>query len=429
MKKHIVKEVEPGSIAREMGIEAGDALLSINGQKIADVLDYRFMLQEEELLLEIEKPDNEIWELDIEKDEQEDIGLVFESGLMDQPKECQNRCVFCFIDQLPKGMRKSLYFKDDDPRLSFLTGNYVSLSNLSQEEAERIAGYHLSPLHISVHAADPALRRKMLNNPKSDNLFEHLRRFNKAGITMHFQIVLCKGINDGAALDDTIKALSALATRAGSLSVVPVGLTKYRDGLHPLEPFSKEEAKKVISQVEKYKNFAYCSDEWYIKAGVPIPPYEYYGDFPQLENGVGMWALFEREFRQVLTEYTGEGTIGIVTGEGAEALMVQLAKLTSQDIKIYPVRNNFFGHHVTTSGLLTGGDIVAQVKEKARQDGCKGVFLPGNMFRDGTECTLDDMQREEIEESFGIPVWIGSNNGSEFAGQIEGTYRRSALND
>jgi len=390
---HKISDVEQDSIAAELEIEAGDSLLSINGQKIADVLDYRFLIQDEELTLEIQKPNGEIWEIEIEKDEAEDLGMIFESGLMDTERDCNNRCIFCFVDQMPKGLRPSLYFKDDDPRLSFLSGNYVTLTNLSAAEAKRIAKYHLSPLHISVHAADPNLRCKMMGNPKADRLFQYLQLFYDAGIVMHFQIVLVKGVNDGLALDNTIAALAKLGA---SLSVVPVGLTKYRDGLYPIEPFSKEDAAAIIQQISKWKSFAYCSDEWYIKAGKSMPSYEYYSDFPQLENGVGMWALFEQEYNPF------PKSAGIVTGVAAQDLIKKLAP----DSKVYVIKNDFFGHQVTVSGLLTGQDIVAQIGNKALQDGCHTLILPSNMFRSGTECTLDDMTREEIEQRLGITVEI-----------------------
>ena len=408
---HKVKNTEPGSIAHQMELAQGDILLAINGQKIADVLDYRFMIQEEKLVLEIEKPNGDIWELEIEKDETDDLGLIFESGLMDKPHTCDNKCIFCFMDQLPKGMRSSLYFKDDDPRLSFLSGNYVTLTNLSGEEARRIARYHLSPLHISVHTSNPDLRCKMLNNPAAGKLFEYLTLFSKAGISMHFQIVLCKGINDGAAFDDTIGALLSFGLKAASLSVVPVGLTKYRDGLYPLSPFSQKDAQAVIKQVEKWQayarkkhgtSFVFCADEWYIKAGLPMPPYKHYEDFPQLENGVGMWALF----KQAPPKKLQKEDIGIVTGEAAQSLIKGLYK----QAKIYTVKNNFFGRAITVSGLLTGRDIIAQIGERARQDGCKSLFLPENMFRAGTEYTLDDITKDEIENELGLPVRIGEES-------------------
>ena len=409
---HKIKAITPNSIAQELGLEPGDRLLTINNQKITDVLDYRFIIQDEFLTIEIEKADTEIWELEIEKDETEDLGIIFESDLMDKPRSCENRCIFCFMDQLPKGMRPSLYFKDDDPRLSFLSGNYVTLTNLSEREAERIARYHLSPLHISVHAAEPTLRRRMLGNDDAGDLFRHLKRFSQAGITMNFQIVLCKGINDGAALDDTIAALMDLGECAASLSVVPVGLSKHREGLMPLQVFSQEDALKIIAQVEKWHPFAYCADEWYLKARIPLPSYEHYNDFPQLENGVGMCALFEREFQSVAVS---KRLPGIVTGEAAYGLITKLVP----NAKVYSVRNDFFGWEITVSGLLTGRDVVGQIGSRAKADGCAGVFLPANMFRAGTALTLDDMTRAEIEQGLGLPVWVGSADGRDFTEQVE----------
>ena len=436
---HKIKKIEPGSIAQELGLEPGDILLSINKQKITDILDYRFMIQEENLVLEIEKQlginggQAEIWELDIEKEEFEDLGMIFESDLMDKPRSCANRCIFCFMDQLPKGMRPSLYFKDDDPRLSFLSGNYVTLTNLDKAEAERIARYHLSPLHISVHAAEPSLRRMMLNNPASDMLFGHLLRFREAGISMHFQIVLCKSVNDGSALDESIRALLALGECAVSLSVVPVGITKFRKGLYPLQNFSNEDALAVIAQVKKWQSlakkqrdnsFVYCADEWYIKAGQAMPDYDHYEDFPQLENGVGMWSLFEREFSQAAHSHAikkspSGNIIGIVTGEAAQGLMRKLAATIPLQTKIYSIKNNYFGSSITVSGLLTGLDIIKQIGEKAKHDDCKALFLPGSMFRDGSEHTLDDMSREEIEQKLGIKTLIGDTKGENFFIQLK----------
>lgn len=398
--KHKIKSVEEESIAHELDLQAGDTLLTINGQPVSDVLDYRFMIQEEDILIEIEKANGEVWELEIEKDEEEDLGLIFETDLMDEMRTCHNKCIFCFMDQMPTGMRSSLYLKDDDPRLSFLQGNYVTLTNLTEKEADRIANYHLSPLHISVHVSNPDLRCKMLNNKHAGGLFKHIHKFNNAGIIMHFQIVLCKGINDGKVLDDTINDLLNVSNM-GSLSVVPVGLSKHRQGLFPLQPFLQEDARQVIKQVEQYKK-VYCADEWYIKAGLDMPPYEYYDNFPQLENGVGMCALFEREYKQ--TEPMFSQNAGIVTGEAAEGL---IRKLTDSNLnKVYAVKNDFFGNNVTVSGLLTGKDIIMQLKEKVQSDGCTGLYLPSNMFRAGTDTTLDNMSRGDIEQQIGLPIWV-----------------------
>jgi len=418
-------------IAHEMGVEPGDMLISLQGQKIQDVLDYRFMVAEESLLMEIQKPDGEIWELDIEKDTYDDMGITFDQPLMDKMRRCQNNCIFCFMNQLPKGMRPSLYIKDDDPRLSFLSGNYVTLTNITMEEAERIARYHLSPLHISIHAADANLRKQMLNNENAGNIFEYLRLFNNAGITLHFQIVLCKGINDGKVLDDTISALLELRPGAGSLSVVPVGLTRHREGLYHLLPFTQNDAITVLQQIEKWQKhcrekydttFIFAADEWYLKAGQNIPAYEHYEDFPQLENGVGMCALFEYEFMEQLhgldnlrnDNKTIPKTvpIGIVTGTAAKALMEKLANafnsaIPEAKLHVYAVENHFFGESVNVSGLLAGQDIVKQVRKQALSDKCKAIFLPENILRAETTTLLDNTTIADLENAIGIPVHVG----------------------
>jgi len=437
VSKHKITAVQPHSIAQELDLAPGDFLLSINGRPVQDVLDYRFAVQEDVLLLEVEKPDGEIWELDIEKDPVEDLGLDFETGLMDKPRSCRNRCLFCFIDQLPRKMRPSLYFKDDDVRLSFLTGNYVTLTNCTPAEVERIAGYHLSPLHISVQAAKPALRQKLLNTPEADGLFAHLRRFKAAGITMHFQIVLCKGLNDGPALDESIRALLELHPAAASLSVVPVGLTRHREGLHPLAPFTPAEAQKLLAQVEKWQahcrqryghSFVFCADEWYLKAGRPLPDYAHYEDFPQLENGVGMWTLFAQEFAEALAEApvaSGAGTkkIGLVTGRAAMALIQRLAADFSRahpwaQLSVHAVENHFFGPDITVSGLLTGQDILAQAGPSAQAAGCEMLILPGNAFRAESTDLLDDMRLEDLQKALQMPVYAGECDGGRFVAQL-----------
>jgi putative radical SAM enzyme (TIGR03279 family) len=386
--KHTITQVEPNSIADELGIVPGDILLRLNGKPVQDVLDFRFFCASEELLIEIEKPGGEIWELEIEKDEQEELGLSFDNALMDKPTSCQNKCIFCFIDQNPKGMRESLYFKDDDIRLSFFTGNYVTLTNTALHEIDRIASYHLSPLKISIHATDLDLRKRMMG--AACPLFEYLKKLNDAGITLHFQIVLCKGINDGMQLDKTIGALLALQPGATSLSVVPAGLTQYRDGLFPLESFTADEASQVIKQVTvwqekcfkaKKNRFVFCADEWYLLAGIPLPEYKYYEDFPQLENGVGMMALFEKDFNDTLSEI-GHSSMGyktgIVTGQAAAGFMRKLIEPFLLEITIYEIKNKFYGPGITVSGLLTGGDIINQIKGKIDVD---VLFVPQNAFK------------------------------------------------
>ena len=426
--KHKITAVS--GIAEEMRVAPGDTLLSINGAAVKDVLDYRFMVWEEELLLEIAKPSGEIWELEIEKDADEDLGLEFENGLMGCARTCCNQCVFCFIDQMPPGLRPSLYVKDDDPRLSFLQGNYVTLTNLSDAEAARIARYHLSPLHISVHAADAALRQKMMGYRRECDVFAPLRRFAAAGITMHFQIVLCQGHNDGAALDATIEALWALYPHGASLSVVPVGLTRYREGLAEVLPWGADGAAQVVAQVAAWQArclrehgtaFVFCADEWYIKAGLPLPPYAHYEDFPQLENGVAMAALFRQEFLEALAAQPSQKAAkhaGIVTGRAAEGLMRELAVAFNAkhgaQVDVLPVENHFFGPQVTVSGLLTGQDVMAQ----AAGFGGGVLFLPPNMFRDGTTQTLDDVSAEAMAATLRVPVQVGNENGGAFANQL-----------
>jgi len=423
---HEIKSVIPGSIAHELGIEAGDRLISIGNESIIDVLDYRFHLQDEFLIVEIEKAvDNEIWELEIEKNYGEDLGLEFEFPLMSKQKVCCNNCVFCFVDQQPKGLRDSLYVKDDDPRLSFLMGNYVTLTNLSREEAARIAGYHLSPLKISVHAADLDLRCKMMGTERARNLFDALEVFNQAGITLHFQIVLCKGLNDGAQLDYSIETLSKIQPGAESLAIVPVGLTKHRGGIAELEPFTKEDAVAVIKQVEKWQSrfrkeiktaFVFLADEWYIMAGCELPEYESYEDFLQLDNGVGMIALFRDEFLSMDTGSCAYSNIGIVTGKAAVQFMTELAKNfesknPNTKITIYAIENNFFGEDATVSGLIVGQDVIAQLTDKVSH--LEILFLPQNAFRAGTEDMLDGSTRQEIESALGVPVVIGSSSDGD----------------
>lgn len=419
MKKNIIIKVEDGSIAQELQIQPGDILCTVNGQEIRDVFDYRYAIREEELEVLIQKPDGEEWILDIEKDEDEDLGLVFEQGLMDKAHCCRNRCIFCFIDQLPKNLRETLYFKDDDSRLSFLRGNYVTLTNMDDSFFDRIIYYHLSPINISVHATDGSLRKFMMNNPGADKLSRYLDSFYQAGIEMNFQVVLCKGVNDGLQLDKTIEDLSRYLPKGRSLSVVPVGLTKYRDELYPLSPFSPEECRAVVRQVENWQRkylqvwesrFVYASDEFYIKGGLPLPDYESYEDFPQLENGVGMLTLSEWELRKALeeTKKVSGSKLTLVTGKLAYESVKRFAGMVSAkfknvEIQVISVENNFFGEEITVSGLLTGQDISRQLKGRELGD---FVVIPGNALRDA-EVFLDDMTILDLERELGLPVKIG----------------------
>ena len=429
--KHKISVVEEESIASELGVIPGDFLLCVGGKPVIDILDYRFRMHAEDLLIEIEKQDGEIWELDIEKDESEDIGLIFEKPLMTDIKLCKNKCIFCFVDQEPPGLRKTLYVKDDDWRLSFLHGNFVTLTNLSEEEASRIAHMHLSPLNISVHTVDMDLRKAMMGQKNKVNLFHYLRMFSEAGILMNFQVVLCKGINDGDVLNNTILKLEELRG-ANSLAIVPVGLTKNRSGLPLLSTFSNDEAAKIILQVEAFQNlfkrkrnqaFVFLSDEWYIKAQAPLPSYDLYEGFLQLQNGVGMIRLFEHDFLMELgnlPESDLTRSINIVTGVLASSFLKVLTREFCKKFKnvkliITDVKNHFYGESVTVSGLLTGCDIINQLKGKCD---CDVLFLPENAFRASSEEMIDGMTRTFIEETLNVPILIGSQKGSEFAKQL-----------
>ncbi len=432
--EHIVKAVEAGSIAEEMGIEAGDKLISINDTAIEDVFDYHFLVNDEEIILLIQKPDGEEWELEIEKDYDEDLGIEFEQGLMDEYRSCRNKCVFCFIDQMPKGMRETLYFKDDDSRLSFLQGNYITLTNMSDHDIDRIVRYHLEPINISFHTTNPELRCEMLHNrfagdalKKVDTLFEH-------GIQMNGQIVLCKGINDGEELERSIHDLTQYLPYLQSVSVVPVGLTKYRDGLCELESFEKEDAIKVLETIEKWQkiiyeaygtHFIHAGDEWYILAERELPKEETYDGYLQLENGVGMLRLLKEEFEEIYREIEGdakEREVSLATGKLAYPYLQELLerlqdKFPNLKAHLYQIQNDFFGEKITVSGLITGRDLIEQLKGKVL--GAK-LLLPCNMFRDGEEVFLDDVTLSEVKESLQVEVDIVKSSGQDFIESIIG---------
>ena len=309
MKKnrHVIRKVFPDSIAEEMELVPGDELISINGQPIEDVFDYHYLVNDEYLEILVRKADGEEWELEIEKDFEEDLGVEFENSLMDEYRSCRNHCIFCFIDQMPPGMRETLYFKDDDSRLSFLQGNYVTLTNMSDHDIDRVIRYHLAPINISFQTTNPKLRCEMLHNRFAGDIFPKVDRLFQAGIEMNGQVVLCKGVNDGEELERTIRDLSGYLPHLKSVSVVPVGLSKYREGLHPLEPFNREDALGVLETVHRWQkklyeqyglHFIHCSDEWYILAGLPLPEEERYDGYLQLENGVGMLRLLEEEVQE-----------------------------------------------------------------------------------------------------------------------------------
>ena len=425
--EHIVKSIMPGSIAEELGIEPGDKLLSIDGQEIEDIFDYQFYVEDEEIVLLIEKQDGEQWELEIEKDADEQLGIEFGQGLMDEYRSCRNKCMFCFIDQMPEGMRDTLYFKDDDSRLSFLQGNYVTLTNMSDHDIERIIRYRLEPINISFQTTNPQLRCKMLHNRFAGDALKKVDRLFEGGIEMNGQIVLCKGENDGAELERSIKDLTAYIPLLRSVSVVPVGLTKFRDGLYHLEPFTKEDAKEVLSVIHKWQDriyeqygihFIHAGDEWYLLAGQEVPEEERYDGYIQLENGVGMLRLLEEEVESSLGALEGDGReeeISIATGLLAAPFIERHVntirrKFPNRTIHVYPIRNYFFGEQITVAGLITGQDLIAQLEGKPLGS---RLLLPECMFRSGEEVFLDDITRGEVQKALQVKVDIVKSSGQD----------------
>lgn len=426
--EHLISAVDKGSIAWEMGIEPGDKLLAVNGQEIEDVFDYHYYINDEELLVLIEKPDGEQWELEIEKEYEDDLGMTFEQGLMDEYRSCRNKCVFCFIDQMPKGMRETLYFKDDDSRLSFLQGNYVTLTNMSDHDIERIIRYHLEPINISFHTTNPDLRCKMLHNRFAGEALKKVDQLFEAGIEMNGQIVLCKGLNDGQELERTIQDLTRYIPKLQSVSVVPVGLSRYRDGLYPLQPFTGEDARNVLAIIHKWQeklyekfgyHFIHAGDEWYIMAGYEMPEEERYDGYLQLENGVGMIRLLQNEFEEGYKNIhptDRKGAISIATGVLAydflkEFLRKIKEKCPNLEVFLYRIRNEFFGESITVSGLITGQDLIKQLKGKKLGE---RLLIPCNMLRSGEDVFLDDVTVSELEETLQVKIDIVKSSGQDF---------------
>ncbi len=451
MKKHKICGILEGSIAEELGIKVNQYLLTVNNETVRDIFDYQFFINDEYVEIEIEDEDGNIDIYEIEKDFSEDIGILFDNSLMDEYHSCSNKCIFCFIDQMPKGMRDTLYFKDDDSRLSFLQGNYVTLTNMSEADIDRIIRYHMEPINISIHTTNPELRCKMLNNRFAGDVLRYIDKLNNAGVKMNGQIVLCKGINDGDELKRTLTDLEKYIPNLQSLSIVPVGLTKYRKGLYPLEPISCEDAKKVIDLVEKTQekiynkygiHFVHASDEFYLLANKNLPGEEKYDGYLQLENGVGMLRLLKEEFSDALNTFINKKEVvkdrkfSIVTGQLAynqvdSLLSEAFNKLDENNLSINnkyrctPIRNDFFGEKITVSGLVCGQDILAQLKGKDLGD---ELLLPVNMFRQGEEYFLDDVTKSEIEEKLNCKVRIVSMSGYALLNAIigipEDDYRR-----
>lgn len=437
MKKHehTVSGVLPGSIAEEMGIEPGDKLLAVDGHEIEDIFDYQFYVEDEEILLLIEKPDGEQWELEIEKDADEGLGIEFGQGLMDEYRSCYNKCIFCFIDQMPEGMRDTLYFKDDDSRLSFLQGNYVTLTNMSAHDIERIIRYRLEPINISFQTTNPELRCKMLHNRFAGEALKKVDMLYQGGIEMNGQIVLCKGVNDGEELERSIRDLTAYLPLLKSVSVVPAGLTKFRDGLYPLEPFTKEDAAEVLSIIHRWQekiyqeyglHFIHAGDEWYLLAGEEVPEEERYDGYLQLENGVGMLRLLFHEFAQGYEPLSGDGRreeLSIATGKLAYPYIRKMAdkmteKFPGMKIHVYCIRNDFFGERITVSGLITGQDLEAQLKD--RELGQR-LLLPRNMLKADEDVFLDDVTTGQLSDALQVQIDIVKSSGQDFIDAILGS--------
>ena len=432
--EHIVKEILEGSIAQEMEIEPGDNILAVNDHPIEDIFDYQYLINDEYIELLVRKSDGEEWLLEIDKDYDEDLGIVFENSLMDNYKSCYNKCIFCFIDQNPKGMRDTIYFKDDDSRLSFLQGNYITLTNMKEKDIDRIINYHLAPINISVHTTNPKLRCSMLNNRFAGAILDYIRKFYEAGIPMNGQIVLCKGINDGEELWRTISDLMEFVPVMESLSVVPVGLSDYRDGLFHLEPFNREDACEVIDIIEHFQkkafekhgtHFVQASDEWYINAGRDFPEADRYYGFIQLENGVGMVRLLMDEFDEEWSSIEGddrEYEVSMVTGVLVYDSIKLLAdripeKFPNVKVHLYKIINDFFGHRITVTGLLTGGDIRKQLTGKPLG---QRLILPSNTLMADEPKFLDDVTLAELTDALQVDVCIVESSGADFIHAVIG---------
>lgn len=433
-REHIIKTIEPGSIAEELELEPGDVLVSVNGQPVGDIFDYHYLINEEYLELLVRKASGEEWELEIEKEYEDDLGIEFENGMMDDYRSCSNKCIFCFIDQLPKGMRDTLYFKDDDSRLSFLQGNYVTLTNMSDADVERIITYRMEPINISFQTMNPKLRCEMLHNRFAGDALKKVERFYEAGITMNGQIVLCKGVNDGKELEYSIEKLTGYLPYLQSVSVVPVGLTRYRDGLYPLTPFTKEDAKEVLKLIHSWQerlyreygnHFIHAGDEWYLLAEEELPEEDSYDGYLQLENGVGMVRLLKEEVQEELAALPGderERHVTIATGELAAPILAELGarireKYPRLDLQVKAVKNDFFGGKITVAGLLTGQDLKNQLSDvKLGEE----LLLTEHMMKSGEQVFLDDVTVEELSGALQVPITIVKSDGKSFLNAVLG---------
>lgn len=436
MSMTAVKSVDPHSPARRAGVRAGETLTHINGHPIVDVLDYKFYSYDPRLELTLRGPDGAIRTLRVRKNEGEDLGLEFETYLMDRARSCANRCIFCFVDQMPPGMRPSLYFKDDDARLSFLLGNYLTLTNLSPREVQRIIDLRISPINISVHTTNRELRCEMLKNKRAGEGIDIMERLAAHNITMNCQIVSCPGINDGSALDSTLSDLANLFPAVNSISVVPVGVTKYREGLYPLKTYTRDTAAALVDQVEAFAarhltekgtRLAWCSDEFYLLAGRDLPPEDYFEDFTQLDNGVGMLTLLTKEFGRAMDlmepdELAGATPFSIATGASAAPFLAKLVQQAHEKCgtiegRVYPIVNRFFGETITVAGLVTGGDLIEQLRGKELG---QRLLIPASMLRSGENVFLDDVTTSDVERELGVPVVAVPQDGYELLDAICG---------
>ena len=433
----LITDVFPKSRAQKAGIMAGDTLISINNREINDVLDYRFHLANRTVELKLLR-EGQQYTAQIIKSEYDDIGLDFETPLMDKKHSCENKCVFCFIDQLPKGLRKSLYFKDDDSRLSFLHGNYITLTNLSEKDIDRIIEMHISPVNVSVHTTNPELRIKMMHNKKAGEVLRYLDKLASAGISLCAQIVLCKGLNDGDELMRSMHDLETLFPALKSVSIVPAGLTKFREKLYPLEPFTKDECRDIISNVNAFGNYClkahgtrlfYCSDEFYITAEEKLPEDSYYEEYSQIENGVGMLTSLNTEIdyelkylEEYLETYKSPRIVSVVTGyaayENIKSICQKLEKsFDGLKVLVYPIKNNFFGEKITVAGLLTATDMIDQLTGQELGD---ELLFPSCSLRADGDLFLDEKTPDELSAALGVPLKATGSEGAEFIKNILG---------
>lgn len=432
MRKLIIHDVIKNSIADELGIQKGDLFLSINNKDITDIIDYKFEETGEFVQLEIEKSDGYRYLFEIEKDYDEDLGLVFKEEIIDKPKHCKNKCIFCFIDQLPKNVRESLKFKDDDYRLSFLQGNFITMTNMTDSEIERLIKYRMTPIYISVHATDDEIRKKMLNNPFASGILDKIKKLVDNGIEVHCQIVLCPGLNDGKVLDKTIADLSRLYPGIKSAAVVPVGLTDYRENLYRLEPYNLNSARAVVDQVSSWQkklkselgsSFIFIADEFYILSNKVIPEYSHYEDFPQIENGVGLIALFKYQFEKNLrllhNKKINKNKYIVITGVSAFNFISEITerlRTIGFNIETEKIYNDFFGHNITVSGLIVGRDIINQMKGKLNGE---ILIIPDSMLKDKTVMFLDNTTLFDVEKELNTRIIVSKVDGKDFIRKIQ----------